>query len=130
MGAIEIILPWPPAELSPNSRAHWSLKARKAKQIKQDCWALTKASGAKVEHDGKIPLRVTFRPPTKARHDMDNCLARAKHALDGVALGLGVDDVRFFLMLEIGEPVKGGAIIIKLVSMENRTIALGSDENV
>lgn len=118
----EIVLPWPPAELSPNSRTHWAIKNRAAQLLKHDCWALTKASGAKVEHDDKIPLRMTFRPPSKHRHDMDNCLARCKALLDGVALALGVDDSRFFLMLEIGEPLKGGAVIIKLLSMENHAI--------
>jgi crossover junction endodeoxyribonuclease RusA len=112
----EISLPWPPAELSPNSRCHWSVKARKAKQIKQDCWALTKASGLKIEHEGKIPLSITFRPPSKARYDMDNCLARSKAALDGLAFGLGVDDVRFVLTLEMGEPVKGGEIVVRLAN--------------
>jgi crossover junction endodeoxyribonuclease RusA len=116
---IEIVLPWPPTELSPNSRSHWSIKARKAKQLKQDCWAITKASGANISHEEKIPLKVTFRPPSKRRFDMDNCLSRSKALMDGVALGLGVDDVRFTLTLDIGEPVKGGAVIVKVIDVVN-----------
>jgi crossover junction endodeoxyribonuclease RusA len=116
----EIILPWPPTEVSPNSRAHWSIKARKNKQLKNDCWALTKQAGIKIDHDGQIPMHITFRPPSRIRHDMDNAIARIKYALDGVALALGVDDARFVLTPEMGEPVKGGAVVVRFLQQERK----------
>jgi crossover junction endodeoxyribonuclease RusA len=106
----KIVLPWPPAELSPNARVHWTLKSRKAKQYKHDCWALTLAAKVKVETEGKINLHITFRPPSNRRRDQDNMVAQAKYAFDGMALALGVDDSRFSSQFEIGELIRGGAI--------------------
>lgn len=108
------MLPWPASELSPNARVHWSVRSRKAKRLKNECWALTKASGIKIKHDGVIDLHITFRPACRRRQDVDNMLARAKYALDGVALALGVDDSRFRLHLEVGEPVHGGAVVVRV----------------
>ena len=65
----------------------------------------------------KIPLLITFCPPTKARRDIDNMLASIKAALDGVAEAWGVDDSRFRPSLDIGPVVKHGAIKIEILGV-------------
>lgn len=104
---------WPPACLSPNSRSHWALKSKHAKQVKNDAWAQTKLSGIVVDKTKRVKLDITFRTPTKARHDLDNSLSRCKSLLDGVALALGVDDSKFEITIKFGKNIKGGAVEIE-----------------
>lgn len=110
----EITLPWPARELSPNARCHWAVKAKAVKAARQAAGWATKAAGVKVEGDGAIYLHITFHPPSKRRHDIDNCVARLKGAIDGIADGLGVDDSRFRLGVEIGEVVSGGKVLVSV----------------
>lgn len=114
---MELLLPWPKPELSPNSRAHWSVKNRAAQKLKNECWAITKQSMLKGKPGKFYYLAITFRPPQNRRQDLDNMLSRAKYALDGVALGMGIDDSKFKLGLELGDSVRGGAIIVKISEM-------------
>ena len=113
----EIILPWPHSSLSPNSRVHWAEKSRHNKSTKNHAWAATLESKFKA-HEGPIDLHITFRPADRRKRDIDNMIASCKGMLDGVALGLGVDDSRFRLHLEVGEPMRGGAVVIKLSQQE------------
>lgn len=113
----EIILPWPHSSLSPNSRVHWAEKSRHNKSTKNYAWAATLEAKIKLV-EGPIDLHITFRPADKRRRDIDNMIASCKGLLDGVALGLGVDDSRFRLHLEVGEPMRGGAVVIKLSQQE------------
>jgi len=107
--------PWPPAVLSPNSRAHWAMKSRATKENKMAAWAITKEAKLKAPEEGPIHLRMEFCPPSHRRQDMDNMLARAKSTIDGLAIALGVDDSRFRYLLEIGEVVRGGQIRIAIL---------------
>lgn len=109
----EIVLPWPPKECSPNhrSRSHWP-KTRALAKSKE--WAIWAAHGTKPPHERPIELVLTFHPPSRRRHDRDNLLASAKGLLDGMAVAWGVDDVHFRPTVAIGEPVKGGKIIVTL----------------
>jgi crossover junction endodeoxyribonuclease RusA len=45
---------------------------------------------------------------------LDNLLASMKAGLDGLADALGVDDSRWRLLIEMGEPVKGGCVCVKV----------------
>ena len=64
--------------------------------------------------DGKITLSIIFHAKTRRAYDLDNALASIKSGLDGVADALGVDDSRWALRIEKGEPVQRGMIIIKI----------------
>lgn len=108
-----IELPWPPKELNPNSRIHWSEKSKAAKKYRADCHLITKASGVVVP-EGAVLLDITFCPPDRRRRDDDNCLASFKSGRDGVADALGIDDNRFVTTLRMGEPVKGGAVVVRI----------------
>ena len=107
---VNVILPWPPKELSPNFRGHWAKLARAKKAYRLACAWQAKAQGAgRIEAD-KLHLSLTFYPPTRRAYDLDNALARMKAGLDGLADVLGVDDSQWSLSIakadEIGGMVK------------------------
>jgi len=109
-----ITLPWPPAKLSPNSRTHWRAKAPVTKAARHDAGWLTKAAGASIDHDGPIPMHLTFRAPDNRHRDRMNVEAACKAYFDGIADALGVNDRRFVPTYAWGENVKGGAVVVTL----------------
>lgn len=92
---MQITLPWPPKELSPNRRLHWAQKAKIAKQYRTACFYLAKKSGITIDWDGDIHLFITFYPPDKRSRDDDNVISSFKSGRDGLAEALGVNDKRF-----------------------------------
>lgn len=107
-------LPWPPKELSPNSTLHWSKKAKKKKEYRTACWALSlEAKLSAPPGEGKIPVEIIFYPPDKRHRDADNMVASIKAGLDGVADALKVNDKRFLPTFKFVEEVLG-MVIIKL----------------
>lgn len=114
-----IIFPWPPKELSPNSRVHWAKKSAKAKEVKEIAYFLTIAADKKHFYDlnnkpETITLNITFNPPTNARHDIDNCLSRCKSLIDGISQALGIDDSKFKYTIQMGSKVAGGSVVIDI----------------
>jgi crossover junction endodeoxyribonuclease RusA len=108
----KVVLPWPPKELSPNSTLHWSKKAKKKKEYRTACWALSLEAGLKApEGDGKIELEITFCPPDKRHRDADNMVAAIKSGLDGIADALKVNDKRFLPKFIFTESVMGMVIL-------------------
>ncbi|WP_440111741.1 endonuclease [Acidovorax sp. BL-A-41-H1] len=89
---LHFTLPWPPADLSPNARGHWSKLARAKKAYRAACAWTAKEQGAQRIEAARLHLTLVFVPPNRRAHDLDNCLARMKSGLDGLADVLGVDD--------------------------------------
>lgn len=119
----QVSLPWPPSELSPNSRIYWARRAKFAKNYKTLCWAMSKQAGMCVDWDGQVHVWLTFVPPDRRHRDHDNMIASAKYALDGVALALGINDRRFVLHSVVADEV-GGMVRVALtprVGNEDRT---------
>jgi len=116
---IEIPLPWPDRRLSPNARLHWAALARAKREARNVAIVATwrHARGQSLSGDG--PLRVTLRflPPDRRARDWDNLLASMKAGLDGIAQALGVDDKRFRLALELGEPLPPGEVRVQIQEM-------------
>ncbi len=114
---IAIELPWPPKELLPNSRVHWSKRAKAAKECRTLAWGLTLAAGVR-RNDPDIPqyLKATFifSPPDNRRRDLDGMLSSAKNFIDGIADVIGVDDSRWSIALRKEAPRKGGSVRIEL----------------
>ena len=109
-----IDLPWPPKELSPNARVHWTKKAKAAKAYRLECFILAKAAGITAP-EGKILWTVEFFPPSRRAYDDDNLLARIKALRDGVADALCVDDRRFVTQFSVSETViKGGLVRVTI----------------
>ena len=113
-----IVLSWPPSILSPNARCHWAAKAIAVREYRTACWAATACQAprfrGKIDKAAKIALKIVFHPPSRRRMDLDGCLSRLKSGLDGIADALGVDDSRFTLQIEMGEPVKGGEVLVMI----------------
>jgi crossover junction endodeoxyribonuclease RusA len=110
----EIVLPWPPRELSPNARPHYFVRARATKAYRTTAHWATKAAGVRAPDDaGDIRLNVLFNPPSR-RSDRQNYPGWVKAGIDGVADALGVNDRRFEPVYTYGEPVKGGRVVVTL----------------
>lgn len=106
-GSTSIVLPWPPKELSPNARGHWSKLAKAKKAYRAACaWQAT-AQGAKKMQAESLHLTLTFYPPTRRAFDLDNALARCKAGLDGLCDVLGVDDSKWSLTIRKAETTGG-----------------------
>ncbi len=90
---------WPPKELSPNWRGHWSKKAKAAKKYRADCYVLALKAGAgkffAQKEVSPLSLCFTFMPPDNRRYDYDNLVARMKAGLDGLADALSINDNLF-----------------------------------
>lgn len=114
-----IELPFPPAELSPNKRLHWRVKAKHTSGYRLCARMYTSVEIPPIDrgrwpYDGEIPISVTFFPPDKRRRDRDNMLASFKAGFDGIADALGVDDNRFIPTHRVGEVVRGGKVIVEI----------------
>lgn len=110
----DLTLPWPPKELNPNARVHWSKKSRAAKSYRTACHLLCRQAGIKPP-EGRALLSLEFIPPDKRRRDDDNCLASFKAGRDGIAGALGIDDSNFVTLLQISaETIKGGAVRVRI----------------
>tara|TARA_B100001564_G_scaffold289460_1_gene253080 strand:- start:236 stop:445 length:210 start_codon:yes stop_codon:yes gene_type:complete len=66
---IEVVLGWPPSELSPNARLHWAKLARAKKHYRQACLSVTKEQLKKYPKYNELPerlvLEMTFIPPDR-----------------------------------------------------------------
>jgi crossover junction endodeoxyribonuclease RusA len=109
-----ITLPWPPKELNPNARIHWSKLAKYKKLYRTECWVAAQQAGIVPNPDGKIHLKIVFYPPNKQKRDLDNMLASLKAGLDGIADAWRVDDNRFVLTIEVSDNI-GGMVKIDVV---------------
>ena len=78
--------------LSMNGRLHWAQQRRRAADLKQAAWAVTKA--AKVPALARAWIMVEYQPPDRRVRDHDNLpAASGKHCIDGiVAAGVLPDD--------------------------------------
>lgn len=115
---MNILLPWPSKDLSPNARLHWSRKARAVKIARLEAWEATYQAihrdKFRVEPDTMIDLYIEFHPSDRRRHDLDNCLARCKGYLDGIADALKINDRFFRLHIQMGDAVKGGQVSVTI----------------
>ena len=81
-----VVLPWPPKELNPNKRLHWSTKRKHVAKYRAMCFALAREAGIAVDWDGDVHLWVDFYPPDKRRRDDDNVIAAFKAGRDGLRM--------------------------------------------
>ncbi len=109
-----VVLPWPSAELSPNSRNRWAkIKATKAAR-NLAAYELMAKGGISIP--AKIaPLAVAFRfyPPTRRAFDLDNLVSRCKAYQDGLFDALQINDHQITQLTARREDVlKNGAVEI------------------
>jgi hypothetical protein len=110
---VKLALPWPMRSLSPNARAHWADKASAAKRSRHVAWALTLAALKGSKPDWKaVAIHWEFHPKTANRPDDDNAISSCKAYRDGISDALGINDAKFTTTHSMGEPVKGGAVLV------------------
>lgn len=87
---IDFMIPGLRLESEPNTRGHWSTRARRAKEQRQVAWSYSRA----FIPLGKLvfPCVVTITRLGPRMLDSDNLAASAKAVRDGVADALGIDD--------------------------------------
>ena len=114
--SLTVTLPWPPAELNPNARAHWRKHARSTKAYRNTCWALSYQSRVKVTWEGDIHVWLDYYYPNRRSRDEDNLIASSKAALDGLADALKVNDSRFRLHPDffLDQVREGGSLVVRL----------------
>lgn len=111
---VRIVLPWPDKDLSPNGRANPFAKARKTKAAREAAYYVTRQALGRQRSawTGVVFLHWDFRPKTRNKVDDDNAEGSCKAYRDGIAQALGIDDSNFKATRSIGEPVKGGAVLV------------------
>jgi len=98
-------VPFPPKELSPNARHHWS-KVNKAKKLHQRAvWVSLLEQKIRKMGDASIGFEMVFYPPASYAYDDDNLVRCMKGARDEIARFIGVDDNIF----RMAAPVISGA---------------------
>ena len=121
----EIVLPWPPAALSPNARVHWRKRQKAAKAARLLAWASAINARWVAPSSERVHLWVDFFPPTRRMPDDDNMLARCKAYRDGIADAIGIDDRVFVSHPYVhGEPRKGGEVRIRITGQALADAAL------
>lgn len=115
-----IELPYPPNGCWPNRavRMHWRTKGADKKRARADAtWTMKGYIASLRGETGKAPGRLCFtvHPKTRRAPDRDNCVAAMKAYQDGICDALGIDDATLDTpKIIIGEPRKGGAVIVEV----------------
>lgn len=110
-------LPWPPKELSPNARVHWTKKSKAARRYREACFVRCRQARLRGL-SGKARLVLEFVPPSRRRRDDDNLVAAFKSGRDGLADALGIDDCHFVTTFSVSdEVVKGGAVRVRVTEV-------------
>ena len=118
---IEIVLGWPPSDLSPNKRLHWAKLAAAKKEYRKNCLSasreqLKKYRGVYKNIPEKLVLEMTFLPPDKRNYDRDNLVARMKSGIDGLADALCINDKRFNTVIStLDSDYLGGFVRIRIL---------------
>ena len=118
---IEIVLGWPPSELSPNRRLHWAKLANAKKQYRKDCFTVSREQLKKFKNlsasiPEKLVLEMTFYPPDRRSYDRDNLVARMKSGIDGLADALRINDKRFNTVIStMDTDYLGGFVRIRIL---------------
>ena len=103
---IQITLPWPPKQLSPNGRLHWAVKNKYRKLYRDACYWQARQVNARAVV-GPLEVSLEFYPPDRRHRDWDNMLASIKSGLDGVAEAIGCDDKHWRLSMSVNEKIGG-----------------------
>ena len=111
---MQVELPWPPTELSPNSSAKLRDKLRAKKTYRDLCWGIAKEANLKTDC-AKPVLDFKFYPPNNRKRDLDNAFASMKYAIDGISYAIGIDDSQFgYVLHPIFEAEKPGKVVVTL----------------
>lgn len=121
---MQIILAWPPTELSPNSRLHWAVVAKAKKAYRNACGLEAIMQGVQRTTAPRLHIALEFVPPTRRGFDADGLLSRMKSGIDGLADVIGLDDKHWeFSISRATEPAKGGCVRVTITPLFNEAPA-------
>lgn len=90
---LDLKLPWPPRNLSPNARLHWSVVSREKARYRATCRLLTLQQAPRgLELPGALHMHLYFTRDSRRSYDRDNLVARMKAGIDGVCDALKIND--------------------------------------
>ena len=128
---IELVLPWPSKDLSPNSRVNWRRKAEATRVARQLAVVLAFEAGWRDAWlpAGRLHLWLDFyQAPGKKLPDDDNMLGRCKAYRDGIAQVLGIDDKRFKSHPDVKtERRPGGQVVVRITGAGQTNDQLGKE---
>lgn len=105
-----IRLPWPPKELSSNTRTDRRYTGHIRRKYKSDCAMMLRSQQVKIPPNAL--LDIGFHPPDKRRRDLDNMLTSIKYGIDGLAIASDCDDYGWAFTIWRGKPVKDGCVLV------------------
>lgn len=115
---LELALPWPSKDLSPNARVHWRDRSKATKAARQTAVLLAFKAGWRDAWlpEGRLHLWINFyQAPGKKLPDDDNMIGRCKAYRDGIAQVLGIDDKRFISHPYVSnERRPGGQVVVRI----------------
>ncbi len=103
-GEASVVLPWPPAGLSPNARLSRYAKAAAIKAYRAAVAEAASRYGVSPATGTWALARVWFYPPAARGYDSDNLVARFKAGQDGLADAAGANDRAWAPEWIMGEP--------------------------
>ena len=117
---IEIVLGWPPSDLSPNKRLHWAKLATAKKEYRKNCLSASREQLKKYSKLNNLPerlvLEMTFIPPDRRSYDRDNLVARMKSGIDGLSDALRINDKQFNTVIStMDQDYLGGFVKIRIL---------------
>lgn len=106
---IQITLPWPPKELSPNARLHWARVSKVKKAYRDACYyqTLIELDRKNMLDDAPVSVHLEFFKPSRRAMDWDNLIARMKAGLDGMSDALKINDRNFQLSMKVADEIGG-----------------------
>ena len=130
--ALELVLPWPSKDLSPNSRVNWRRRAEATKFAREMAVVLAFEAGWRDVWlpAGRLHLWLDFyQAPGKKLPDDDNMLGRCKAYRDGIAQVLGIDDKRFKSHPDVkSERRPGGQVVVRITGAGQTNDQLGNED--
>jgi crossover junction endodeoxyribonuclease RusA len=96
-----VSVPFPGADLSPNTRSHFFCLHHAKKKFKRQVYGIMRcAEGlrdfkAAIKTADRATMQLVFCPNQKRRYDVDNLIARMKSGIDAIAECLEVNDSMF-----------------------------------
>lgn len=110
---MNLVLPWPPKELSPNARRHHMALARSKKAYREACaWTARQQGATRIEAESLV-VHLEFVPPDRMARDWDNMLAAFKAGADGLADVIGVDDRHWRISFNVADEI-GGMVRVRV----------------
>jgi hypothetical protein len=123
--ALELVLPWPSKDLSPNARVHYRVKAQATKTARQTAVLLAYEAGWRGLRlpEGRLYLWIEcYQAPGKKLPDDDNMIGRCKPYRDGIAQALGIDDKRFRCLPFVHDERRPGGQVVMRITGKPRMV--------